>query len=133
MAQYYTAKEISEKLEKQLHYSYWESKNDGEMFVIELPVTIYFNYQRLILCIHPVDDGYYLYDTGKAFIERNNTSEYYYNLFNEQDKSCHYDIQLSNDYLYKKYRFDCSVLCAIDEFIRFFVYLDDFILNNNII
>ena len=43
MAQYYTAKEISPKLEKQLHYSYWEIKNDGEMFFIEFFSTLYYN------------------------------------------------------------------------------------------
>ena len=46
MAQYYDSKEISQKLEKQLNICKWESVNNGESFEIELPVVLYFNYQR---------------------------------------------------------------------------------------
>ena len=46
----------------------------------------------------------------------------------EKDKNNHYDIKLENNYLYKKYEEDYSVIRAVDEFVRFFIYLDDYIL-----
>ena len=49
MAQHYEAYEIYEKLENQLKICKWESINNGEYFQIELPVVLYFNYQRLRL------------------------------------------------------------------------------------
>ena len=133
MAQYYNAKEVSERLEKQLEICKWQSVNDGQSFEIELPVAIYFNFQKLRLYIYPTDDGYYVSDNGKTFSRCNNSSKYYYDLFNEKDKNFHYQIELDNDHLYKKYRFDVSLIAAVDEFIRFFVFLDEFMQNNNII
>ena len=127
MVQYYNSKEISEKLEKQLNICGWKSINNGELFEVELPVVLYFNYQRLVLFIKPV------YDDGEAFIEHSNDAKYYYDLFNEKDSNYHYDIELDNNHFYKKYRFDYSLTSAIDEFIRFFVFLDEFMRKNDIV
>ena len=41
--------------------------------------------------------------------------------------------RLENNHLCKKYRFNVSLTASIDEFVRFFVFLDEFIQNNNII
>ena len=133
MAQYYEAKEISEKLAEQLEICKWESINNGESFEIELPVVLYFNYQRLRLYIYPVDDGYYISDDGNTFLEFSCDSKCYYDLFNEKDSNYHFEIELDNDHIYKKYHFDFSLMSAIDEFIRFFIYLDDFMNKNNLI
>ena len=133
MAQFYEAKEVSEKIERQFEIMKWEKCENGKYFVVELPVAIYFNFQRLTLYIYPVDDGYYISDDGKTFVEKNNSAKYYYDLFNKKDKNFHYNIELKNDYLCKKYRFDVSLIASIDEFVRFFVFLDEFIQNNNIV
>ena len=133
MVQYYNSKEISEKLEKQLNICGWKSINNGELFEVELPVVLYFNYQRLVLFIKPVDEGYYIYDDGKAFIEYSNDTKYYYDLFNDKDSNYHYDIKLDNNHLYKEYKYDYSLTSAIDEFIRFFVFLDEFMRKNDIV
>ncbi len=132
MAQYYKAYEISEKLEEQLKAYKWESINDGEFFQIELPVLLYFNYQRLCLRIYPVDDGYYIFDDGKTFIEHNDTAQYYYDLFEKEDKSYHFDIELKNNHICKHYRFDFSLMASLDEFIRYFILLDEFMRENDI-
>lgn len=132
MAQYYEAMEVSKKLSEQLEICKWESIKDGALFTIELPVVLYFNYQRLKLFIYPVDDGYYLSDDGETFIEYSDETKYYYDLFNEKDTNRHYDIELKDNYICKRYRFDYSLMSAIDEFIRFFIYLDRFIRDNNI-
>ena len=93
----------------------------------------YFNYQRLRLYIYPVDDGYYISDDGETFLEFSNDTEYYYNLFNEQDKNYHYEIQLDNNHLCKKFYFNYSIIAAIDEFVKYFVYLNDFMQKNDIV
>ena len=133
MAKFYNAKEISDKLENQLHICKWESINNGERFKIELPVVLYFNYQRLVLYIYPVDDGYYISDDGNTFLEYSYDTKHYFDLFNEKDQNYHYDILLDNNYIHKKYNFDYSLMSAIDEFVRFFVYLDDFMGKNDIV
>ncbi|MBO5327978.1 MAG: hypothetical protein J6B04_02255 [Clostridia bacterium] len=132
MAQYYEAKEVSDKLKNQLKICKWESINNGESFQIELPVALYFNYQRLKLYIYPVDDGYYVSDDGETFIEYSCDPQYYYDLFNKKDKAFHFGIELKNNRICKKYRFDYSLIAAIDEFIRFFILLDEFIRKNDI-
>ena len=132
MSQYYSAKEISKKLETQLNICKWESKNNGESFEIELPVVLYFNYQRLKLYIYPVDDGYYISDDGEAFLEHSCDTQYYFDLFNKQDTGYHFEIELKDNHICKHYRFDYSLMSAIDEFIRFFILLDEFMRKNDI-
>lgn len=132
MAQYYDKKEIYEKLENQLKICKWETINNNEFFQIELPVVLYFNYQRLVLNIYPTDDGYYISDTGDTFIEYKFEPKYYYDLYIKKDKNDHYNIQLKDNYIYKTYQYDYSLLNAIDEFIRFFIHLDEFMISNDI-
>ena len=132
MAQYYSAKEISAKLENQLKICNWISVDDGRYFEIELPVVLYFNYQRLRLYIYPTDDGYYVSDDGEAFVEHSFDTEYYFELFNKEDPSYHFDIELKDDHICKRYRYDFSLISAIDEFIRFFILLDEFMQKNDI-
>lgn len=133
MAEYYEAKEVSNSIEQQLNICKWQSINNGKSFEIELPVVLYFNYQRLVLYIYPVDDGYYISDDGNTFIEYSADTKYYYDLFNEKDQNNHYQIELDNDHLYKKYHYDYSLMSAIDEFVRFFIYLDQFMRDNDIV
>ncbi len=130
MAQYYEASEMAEKLEEQLKICSWKSISEGKLFQIELPVVLYFNYQRLVLYIHPSDDGYYISDDGETFIEYSGDTKYYYDLFNNEDKSYHFGIELKGDYICKSYEFDYSLISAIDEFVRFFVLLDEFMRND---
>lgn len=132
MATYYTAKEISKKLEEQLQICKWESIKDGETFWIELPVVLDFNYQRLRLYIYPVDDGYIISDDGETFYENSFNTEHYINLFNEGDGEYHYGIGIDGEFITKRYEYDYSLLYAINEFVRFFIRLDDFMNKNNI-
>ena len=104
-----------------------------EYFEIELPIIINFNQQLLTLRLHPFDDGYYVSTDGYTFDEyleySANYCEEYYNLFMEKDPHSHYQIQRDGAYLYKKYDADYSARGAVDEFVKFFVYLDDFMLD----
>ena len=133
MAQYYNATEVSQMLHQQLQLCHWAHAEDGQGYTIELPVVLYFNHQRLSLQILPLDDGYCISDDGQTFAELSQSPEYYMSLFEAQDKHYHFHIREHNGFLYKQYRFDHSLMAALDQFIRFFVYLDDFMLNNEII
>ena len=132
MAGYYSAKEISARLKEQLEICHWTSVKGGEAFEIELPVVLYFNYQRLKLFIYPVDDGYYVSDDGETFVEHSLDTQYYFDLFHQKDPSYHFEIGLENDRICKRYPYDYSLISAIDEFIRFFILLDEFMQKNDI-
>ncbi len=126
MAQYYDASEIAKKLENQFNICKWVKADDGKSFILELPLVLYFNYQRLRLYIYPVDDGYYISDDGETFLEYSYDTKYYFDMFTEKDKNYHYNIELKDDHICKRFEYDYSLHAAIDEFIRFFVYLADF-------
>ena len=133
MAQYYEAKEIRERLEEQLKICHWERIDQGKSFFIELPVVLYFNYQRLRLYIDPIDDGYSVSDDGETFLEHSRDTQYYYDLFEQKDQNYHFKIGLKDNFICKTYRFDYSLMSAIDEFIRFFIFLDEFMTKNDIV
>ena len=111
--------------------SIFKVTDKDEYIELELPVVTYFNYQRVVLRIYPVNDEYYISDEGLTFSECGRSSDYYYNSFMDNDSNSHYDILLNNDYLYKKYDGDYAVYSAIDEFVRFFIYLDNYMTKNS--
>ena len=132
MCKFNSLKKASENIENQLSVFGWEKVNDGELYILDLPVEINFNFQRLVLFVRPVEDGYYVFDGGETFITFDNDTKYYYDLFNEYDDNYHFEIETENEYLYKKYSGDFKLISAINEFTRFFIFLDEFMLNNNI-
>ena len=72
MAKFYDINEMKIKLENQLKIINWKVINDGEYFQVELPVVLYFNYQRLLLNIYPKDDGYLISDDGTNWYDPSN-------------------------------------------------------------
>ena len=108
-------------------------KKMKEYFEVELPVITFFNHQLITLRLYPCDDGYYVSTDGFTFDEyleySANYCEKYFNLFMENDSHCHYDIKREGAYLYKKYEANCSARTSVDEFVKFFIYLDEYILN----
>ena len=61
-----------------------------------LPVAIRMFKACLRLRIYNTEKGYVISDDGYTFYERNEDSEYYYNLFKENNKY-HYDILLKDN------------------------------------
>lgn len=123
--------DVSKRILKSLNMC--KVKKTEEYFEIELPVVTLFNQQLVTLRVYPLDDGYYISTDGLTFDEypeySENYCEQYYDLFMENDSHCHYDIQRYGAYLYKKYEANHSARTAVDEFVKFFVYLDDYILS----
>lgn len=124
--------EMIEKIEQQLNLYKWEKNGDGA-FEIELPVVLYFNYQRLNLTVTPIGDGYFVSDDGNTFCEHSKKPEYYLSLFDEKDENFHYGISLQNGLICKRYDCDFALTSAIDEFIRFFIFLDIFMGKNDLV
>mgnify|MGYP004733136681 CR=1 FL=1 len=108
-------------------------KANDEFIEIVLPVYLRMNSDNnaLILKIKPTEGGFMITDTGNHFNEFNNDASYYYDLFVKNNGN-DYKIRLYNEILYKSYPDNFSVICAIDEFVRFFIKLDDFISENNL-
>lgn len=104
-----------------------------DCFEIELPVIMRFNQQIITLRLYPFDDGYYVSSDGYTFDEyleySANYCKKYYDLFMENDHHYHYEIKQEGAYLYKQYDEDYSARAAVDEFVRFFLLLDDFMLD----
>ena len=96
-----------------------------------LPIDIKMFKACLRLHIYNTENGYAISDDGYTFYDFNEDSEYYYNLYKEHNKY-HYDILLNDNYFYKEYKNNFNINVAINEFVRFFIYLDDYIVKNNI-
>ena len=107
-------------------------KDCGDYIEIELPVVLYFADILLTLRIYPLgeDKGYYVLDDGAAFSDFSHDTEYYFNMFEQDDQHYHFRIGVSDQCFFKQYDTDFNVRVAIDEFVRFFIYLDDYIGEN---
>ena len=100
---------------------------------ITVPVDMGINDSLLILRVVPLKQGYVVCDNGKNFSELNNSPKYYFDLFMEKDTNDHFSIEFKNNIILKKYPENFNVRMAISEFVRYFIYLDDYLINNNII
>ena len=107
-------------------------KENEEYLEIVLPVVLFFNQQLITLRLYPICDGYYIYTLSTLFDEYEEYGEAecekYYELFMKNDLHYHYDIKREKACLYKKYDSSRSARTAVDEFVKFLVYLDDYIL-----
>jgi hypothetical protein len=104
------------------------ARDCGDCIEIELPVVLHFAGTLLTLRICPLGDetGYYVLDDGAIFSEFSGDPASYFRLFEQGDKRDHFGIGVSDQCFFKQYDADFGVRVAIDEFIRFFIRLDDF-------
>lgn len=106
-------------------------KKDGYI-ELKCPVFIKILNDYLVLRIYQKDDGdYTIKDCGSLFKGYKYDSKYYYDLFNDY-KKYNYLVEVEGDIFYSDYRYDYSVRMAISNFVRFYVYLDDYIISNNL-
>lgn len=106
-------------------------KNENSIEIV-IPVAMDINNNLPKLTVTKIDGGYTICDDGKTFKNLNNSANYYYNLFIKNSNQ-HFDIQLRDNKLIKQYPDNFNIQVAINEFVRFFVYLDDYIIDKNII
>lgn len=103
-----------------------------EYLEVVLPVVLSFNQQLITLRVYPFEDGYYIATLDTMFDEyieyAPGECEKYYDSFIKNDSHYHYDIKREGACLYKKYDSDRSARTAVDEFVKFLVYLDEYII-----
>lgn len=109
------------------------TQKDG---VIELSVPIVLNvaFDTLTLYIAPSKEVYTIYSPIYFFSKGNDTPKFYFDAFMKHDKSYHYNMRISGDYkVFKQFKSNHNPIFAIDEFVRFFIAFDNFIIDNNVI
>ena len=99
---------------------------------IRLPIVMRINNTLLDLKIYPQENEYIIKNDNDYFYNFNNYTPYYYKRFMKEDKNIHYDIQLENDVFFKIFPNNYNIVAAICDFASYFIYLNDFIVNNNI-
>ena len=108
-------------------------RKDDYLEVI-FPVITSFNQQLVTLRLYPYEDYYYVSSTDTVFDEyeeySTNYCEKYYNEFTKIDNLNNYQMNRYNAFLYKKYDGEYSARYAVDEFIKFFIELDKYMLEN---
>lgn len=102
---------------------------------IKVPLVMWINGGLLELRIKQNKGGYVVYCPTNLFLEANagGSQEFYFDLFEKNDSDYHYDIKIKNGKFYKEYKNDSNISISINEFIRFFIMLDDFIIKNSVI
>jgi hypothetical protein len=102
---------------------------------ITIPLVVWTSNTLLDIRIKPSEFGYKIYCPTNVFLEANaqGNQEYYFNIFEKHDKNYHFDIKIQKGIIYKDYTQETNLALAINEFIRFYVMLDDFITKHNVI
>ena len=101
---------------------------------VSLPIAFYASHGSLLtFSIAPKEGGFVIACLEDLFYESNDTQARYFNIFMKHDKHYHYDMQILNDVIYKEYPENHSVTMALNDFIRFFIMFDDFIMDNDVI
>ena len=98
---------------------------------VVIPVDIKIFKACLRLRIYRTEHGYVISDDGYTFYDSNEDSEYYYDLYKKNNKY-DYNILLRDNYFYKEYPSNFNINVALNEFIRFFIYLDEYLRENNV-
>lgn len=102
---------------------------------ISMPLVTWIDGGLLELRIKLTENGYTIYCPTNLFLEKNagGNQKYYFTIFEKCDENYHYDIKIRNGKIYKDYESNYNIAVAINEFIRFYVMFDDFIMKNNVI
>ncbi|MBQ9714815.1 MAG: hypothetical protein IJV77_00225 [Clostridia bacterium] len=108
-------------------------QNEDGVIHVEYPVVIETDFTLAELDIFPNEQGYLVVTGDNMFTRHNDNAKYYIDLFEQYGKNCHYGIALNGDVLQKQYSGDFNVRVAVNEFIRYLIYFDDFMLTYDVI
>ena len=120
-------------IKKRLLTDFATKERDG-YFEIEFPIVINTSGTLVALRIEQLEDKYIITHPEDIFSERgNDTLEFYYRIFKKWNKDCYFNVQVVDGVLTMECPNDHNVAVTISDFIRFMIYFDDFIINNNVI
>ena len=126
---------------------YFEPERQNDSLKIIIPVVIHIAGGLLELRISPAENGYKISNTldyydldeiiftnGNIFYDFNEEAAYYVNLFENNEKHYHFDIRYDyeKEEFSKTYPDNFNINVALSEFAKFFIYLDDYIKENNL-
>jgi len=115
--------------------SEFSAKQMKNYIKVNIPVITCVNGGVIELRINKKENGFDVCCPTNLFSEANagGKQEFYFDIFEKYDKNYHFNIKLKNGKFYKSYKEDSNVVVAINEFIRFLIMLDNFIIDNSVI
>ena len=99
---------------------------------VTFPVAFDLNYTLITLRIYINEDCYVITDEGWTFEDTNDCGSYYYDLYIKDGKYNNFDIRLEDETFFKEYKWCFDIRQAINEFVRFLLYFDDFMSENGL-
>ena len=108
-------------------------KEKNGKFFLTLPAVMHVCGTLLKLCIMPHDTYYIVACTDDLFEEANGDQQRYFDIFTKHDSNYHYDVEIRENMIYKRYDSCYNVVVAVNELLRFFILFDDFIMKNDVI
>ena len=101
----------------------------GEYVSLTTSALFHNNFCKVTFHIYPGLKGYSIVMEDEDFFYHCNCSsgEYYYKRFTNECSCEKFGIQFMEERFYKDYPNNYNIIVAIDEFVRYFIYLDDFI------
>lgn len=93
---------------------------------ITYPIAFEMIYTLVTLRIYINEDCYVITDEGWTFENTNDYGQYYFDIYKKDGKYNDFGIAIENETFYKEYSLDFDIHKAIDEFVRFLIYFDDF-------
>ena len=112
--------------------AYSPTEQDG-CVRITLPLVIYLNQSPLELEITEGDGVYTVSIPNNLFEDANESAEFYFDLFRRHFEGYYFEMEQKNGIFQKTYSEEYSLLHAVNEFIRFAIILDDFMIKNDVI
>lgn len=120
-------------IKKRLFEDFSAVERDG-CIEIEFPVVMNTAGTLVSLQIEQREEDYIIIHPENIFSDRgNDTLEFYYGIFKRHVPECYYDVKLIDGVLTMHCKNDFNVAVAINDFLRFMIMFDDFIVNNNVI
>ena len=100
---------------------------------ITVPLVIYLNQSPLELEITESGNSYTVCIPNNLFEDANESAEFYFDIFKRHFDGYYYEMEQKNGIFQKTYNEEYSLLHAVNEFVRFAIILDDFMMKNDVV
>ena len=116
-------------------------KNDLQIFTPQIvdnhieiifPIILDIKNNCFVLVLQPNQDGFLISDDGYTFERLNKETKHYFSLFASKFPTICNGYKVDGEKIYKKYQTNQSVTHAINQFLRFFIEIDNFISKNHL-
>ena len=111
----------------------FSAKQKNGYILVSFPIVINIDNGLLDLRVKPNEKGYTIDCPRDFFVDANARLEYYYNVFEKYDKNYHFNIKIKKGKISKDYSQETNIVNSINEFVRYIIMFDDFIINNDVV